>query len=175
MLARDYPVATQHLSFAGVQRWKQPPDGTLQPAVRGPARMAFPTRVPSRSCRFSASPGQVQTPGTWEPPTPNPLILGSCTHALLGCATSPDSGRPGSQVPPDSPSCAGAHGPFITFNSQHQSPWGATLRDGGRFPWRCPTLGWQKRLVPSPFCLIHPEAAFPHHFFPLDACSEACS
>lgn len=33
----------------------------------------------------------------------------------------------------------------------------------------------QPLLVLNPFCPVHPEAVFPHHFFLLEVCSEACS
>jgi len=77
------------------------------------------------------------------------------------------------QVLQGSPSHAGAHCPFSPFNSQHQSPWGMTLGEGGRLPWRHPTVGWQQLVVLNPFCRIQPEVSFPHCFLPLDVCSEA--
>ena len=111
---------------------------------------------------------------------PEPTDFGElrvCQGPCQGGAVRPAQavGDQGLQLPPGSPSRAGAHGPFSPFNSQHRSPWGATPGDGGSLPWRDPTLGWQQLVVRNPFCPIHPEAAFPHHFFPLDVCSEACS
>lgn len=50
-----------------------------------------------------------------------------------------------------------------------------TLDGGGRLPWTHPALGRQQLIVLTLFCPFHPETAFPHDFFPLDVCSEACS
>lgn len=111
------------------------------------------------------------------PHNPEPTDFGELCLCQGPCQGGPErpaqaAGDWGSQVPPGSLSHAGAHGPFSPFNSQHQSPWGAILGDGGSLPRRHPTLGWQHLVVLNPFCPVHLEVAFPHHFFPLDVCSD---
>lgn len=86
------------------------------------------------------------------PHDPEPTDFGELCVCQGPCQGGPEqpaqaAGDWGSQVPPGSLSHAGAHGPFSPFNSQHQSPWGATLGDGGSLPQRHPTLGWQHLVV----------------------------